>query len=1175
MEFDHDMETAYPLRGMHEAVPCTSCHQNLAFADTPKQCAVCHADFHQRKMGGDCERCHTVSGWKTNVSQVQSHFNRFPLLGAHALTNCESCHPGGATAVFQGLSTDCVSCHASEFAGTRNPNHQAAGFSVQCAECHGFDRFAGARFDHAAATGFLLSGQHATLECASCHLNQQFAGTSANCSTCHSDDYRRAKNPDHVAAAFPQDCAMCHQSNSWAGARFDHNALTRFALTGAHTQATCQQCHGSGTFAGTASSCDSCHMAAFEATKNPDHRRGNFSRSCENCHTTSQWQGAEFDHNLSRFALTGAHTSVNCQQCHVNNQFTGTSTECVDCHRADFDGTTNPPHAAAGFATSCTTCHTTAQWMGASFDHNTSTQFALTGSHTQVACQQCHVDNKFAGTATTCVGCHLGDYQAAAQPNHASAGFPQNCEGCHTTSQWRGASFDHNTATRFALTGAHTTVACQQCHVNNQFSGTAQNCAGCHLKDFQATTKPNHASAGFSQNCETCHTTAQWVGAQFDHSRTQFPLTGSHTQAECQQCHVNNQYAGTAKNCVSCHLGEFQKTTNPNHVAAGFPETCELCHNTAKWDGAAFNHNTTTQFPLTGAHTTVACQQCHVNNQFSGTAQNCAGCHLKDFQATTKPNHASAGFSQNCETCHTTAQWVGAQFDHSRTQFPLTGSHTQAECQQCHVNNQYAGTAKNCVSCHLGEFQKTTNPNHVAAGFPQTCELCHNTAKWDGAAFNHNTTTQFPLTGAHTTVACQQCHVNNQFSGTAQNCASCHLKDFQGTSNPNHAAAGFSQTCTLCHTTAQWKGATFNHNTATLFPLTGAHTTVSCQQCHVGSVFKGTAKDCASCHLSDFQKTTDPNHAAAGFPQTCEMCHNTAKWEGAVFNHSTSTQFPLTGAHTGAACQQCHLNGVFKGTAKDCASCHLPQYQQTTNPNHAAAGFPQDCALCHSTANWSGAAFNHSQTKFPLTGKHTNVTCAQCHKNNQYSGLGTACVNCHLNEYNGTQNPNHAAAAFPQDCQLCHSTTQWQGAVFNHATTRFPLTGAHATKATCAQCHVGGKYAGTPMDCYSCHRTEYETVTNPNHLAAGFPRTCESCHGNTTWSGATFNHRFPIYSGAHREKWTTCNECHTNSANYTVFTCTNCHEHSKTKMDDKHKGENGYVYNSLNCYACHPNGRAD
>ena len=61
---------------------------------------------------------------------------------------------------------------------------------------------------------------------------------------------------------------------------------------------------------------------------------------------------------------------------------------------------------------------------------------------------------------------------------------------------------------------------------------------------------------------------------------------------------------------------DFTGTTNPESRAAGFPTDCTLCHTTTNWTASTFNHNTTS-FPLTGAHTTVACASCHVNNNYT------------------------------------------------------------------------------------------------------------------------------------------------------------------------------------------------------------------------------------------------------------------------------------------------------------------------------------------------------------------------------------------------------------------------------------------------------------------------------------------------------------------------------------------------------------------------------
>ena len=1137
LEFDHNRETKFALRGMHNNVKCTLCHVSKVFAEAGKRCADCHADLHRRQFGAQCENCHTVRGWKVATRSVQDHQGRFPLLGAHAAAICDSCHRGAATAVYTGLSTQCAACHLPQYQQAVTVNHQEANFPITCETCHSVDNWQVARFDHDRFTKFPLTGAHRGQSCVSCHVGGRFQATQADCLSCHATDFARTTNPNHIAAGFPKECATCHTSATWPGAKFDHGALTKFALAGAHAKTTCAACHVGGRFAGTPQTCVGCHTADFEHTTNPDHRKSNFSTECQTCHTTEAWQGAKFDHLLARFALTGKHTSVACSSCHVNSQFTGIPSTCVDCHRNVFEKTVSPPHVADGFPTDCSLCHTTVQWTGATFDHSRN-RFPLTGKHATTTCAQCHSSGQYSGLNTACATCHLPDFQKTTNPNHAASGFPETCESCHTsTTQWTGAVFNHS-ATKFPLTGKHTTATCATCHVNSKFAGFGTACATCHLAEFQKTTNPNHAAAGFSTTCETCHTTTQWPGAVFNHSTTRFPLTGKHTTATCATCHVNSKFAGLGTACATCHLPEFQKTTNPNHAVSGFPVTCESCHTTTQWTGAVFNHSTT-RFPLTGKHTTATCTACHVNGKFAGLGTACSTCHLPEFQKTTNPNHTSAGFTTTCETCHTTTQWTGAVFNHSATKFPLTGKHTTATCTACHVNGKFAGLGTACATCHLPDFQKATNPNHAAGGFPATCETCHTTTQWTGAVFNHNSF-RFQLTGKHATVTCQQCHSSGQYATLPTTCVTCHLPKYQATTNPNHAAAGFPTTCETCHTTTQWPGAVFNHST-TRFPLTGKHTTATCTTCHVNGKFAGLGTACVTCHLPDFQKAANPNHASAGFPTTCETCHTTTQWSGAVFNHN-NFRFPLTGKHATVTCQQCHSSGQYATLPTTCVACHLPKYQATANPNHAAAGFPTTCETCHTTSQWPGAVFNHSTTKFPLTGKHATATCATCHVNSKFAGLGTACATCHLPDFQKTTNPNHVAGGFPTTCETCHTTTQWTGAVFNHNNFRFPLTGKHGS-VTCQQCHSSGQYATLPTTCVTCHLPKYQATTNPNHAAAGFPTTCETCHTTSQWPGARFDHnaatKYPL-TGKHVT--VACAQCHSGG----VFkglpsACVNCH----------------------------------
>jgi hypothetical protein len=818
----------------------------------------------------------------------------------------------------------------------------------------------------------------------------------------------------------------------------------------------------------------------------------------------------------------------------------------------------------------CQNCHASDSWKPIraepDFNHNQQTRFPLSGQHTSVACASCHVQPVFANTAQTCASCHADFHRRQ---------FGASCENCHTVKGWRVQieAVQHH-ANRFPLVGAHSVAACESCHrgaASGVFTGLGTACVSCHSQDYQSARSIDHRSAGFATTCETCHNLNQWRGARFDHNTaTRFTLRGAHTAVQCSSCHVGGSFKGTASDCFSCHAADFNRTTNPDHRNAGFPTSCQSCHTDLEWRNALFDHSIA-RFPLTGAHTAASCQQCHAGGQFTGTPQTCVACHSREYEATAAPDHAAASFSRECAGCHTTSSWHGAQFDHNRSRFPLTGKHTAATCASCHEGNRFSGTPAICASCHSRDYEATRNPDHVAAAIPRTCESCHTTATWLGAKFDHNAGTRFPLTGAHVNVLCTTCHVNGRFAGTPQTCIGCHAAAFNRTTNPNHAAAGFPQDCTTCHTTTTWTGARFDHNARTRFALTGSHVALLCVQCHAGNRFAGTPQDCASCHNPLYERTTNPNHVAAAFPRDCALCHATSGWRPATFDHSR-TRFPLTGAHTSATCLSCHVSGRYAGLATSCVSCHINRYNSTTSPNHAAAGFPQDCALCHGTSAWRPASFDHSRTRFPLTGAHTSATCASCHSSSQYAGLSTTCVSCHLNRYNSTTAPNHVAAGFPQDCQLCHTTSQWRGAVFDHNRTRFALTGGHTT-VQCANCHIGNRYAGTPTDCFSCHSREFNTVTNPNHVAAGFPKTCATCHTTTTWTGARFTHRFPIYSGSHSGKWTTCNDCHTNTSNYTVFSCLNCHAHERTKMNEKHREERGYVYESLSCYGCHPTGK--
>jgi NMD protein affecting ribosome stability and mRNA decay len=523
------------------------------------------------------------------------------------------------------------------------------------------------------------------------------------------------------------------------------------------------------------------------------------------------------------------------------------------------------PHG--NLAIPCQNCHTSLGWKPIravpEFDHD-KTKYPLRGLHEGVSCTQCHAKPVFSNTGTRCADCHADIHRRQ---------MGADCQNCHTVKGWniiRQTVKEHDN--RFPLVGGHAGLNCADCHKSEavgQFQGLSIQCYSCHQNTFQQTNAPNHVTTGFSTECEQCHTINTWLGAKFDHAGppANFALTGMHATLDCTACHLGGKYKGTPATCVGCHLADFQKASNPNHVALAIPQTCQECHNTGAWQPANFDHNTV-GFPLTNGHANLRCDQCHANGNFNLTSTACVLCHLKDYQSTTNPNHVTAAFPQQCEVCHNTTSWMTATFNHASTGWPLTGAHTSLQCSQCHTgSNAYGLRNTACVACHLTDFNNTNNPNHISVGFPQQCDVCHNTTSWTQAVFNHNNTS-FPLTGAHTSVACTSCHVHNNYTTLSTDCNSCHSKDYSGTTNPNHVSAGFPTTCATCHTTSSWLGATFNH---TWFNTGHGGANGVCSVCHTNpndySIFQ-----CTNCHSKG---QTDPKHqGVGGYVYNSVNCYN-------------------------------------------------------------------------------------------------------------------------------------------------------------------------------------------------------------------------------------------------------------------------------------------------------------
>ncbi len=541
---------------------------------------------------------------------------------------------------------------------------------------------------------------------------------------------------------------------------------------------------------------------------------------------------------------------------------------------------------------------------------------------------------------------------------------------------------------------------------------------------------------------------------------------------------------------------------------------------------------------------------------------------------TADDDNPHGDITYDCELCHSSADWKfrGSliEFKHEETGYPLIGAHRSAQCRSCHESLVFSNIGIACIDCH----------DDVHAGeLGMDCQNCHSPVSWENrfAVWEDHNVSRFPLLGIHAALDCESCHrgpAEKQFTNLPVTCQGCHQEDYYSTQNPDHRLAGIGADCETCHSAASvvWQQAQYIHPAP--FALRGAHLRVDCIECHT-SVYTGTPDQCEDCHREEYDSAVNPDHLTFGFPTVCANCHNESRWEDAVFDHVAESGFELTGAHARILCIDCHVNNQLSGLPRDCYGCHENDYTGTPDPNHVTNNFSRDCLVCHSQEMWSPSTFDHNMTSFPLTGAHASTDCIGCHESG-YSGTPAECFACHEQDFAGVTDPDHVTNNFDHDCTICHNTTAWSPADFDHNNTAFPLTGAHLTTA-CAECHQNG-YSGTPVECFACHEAEFNRTNDPDHQAALFPITCENCHNTAAWDQTTWDHDsqyFPIYSGSHRDRWNSCDECHITPSSYQLFECINCHEHNKTDMDAKHREEGDYRYVSTACYDCHPTGRAE
>lgn len=557
--------------------------------------------------------------------------------------------------------------------------------------------------------GKLIEG-HAKWEddCKQCHIRFDRNAQDRLCMSCHEKVGQdvRGKTGFHGRQTFqerPQACRDCHTDHKGRTARiveldkqrFDH-AMTDFALRGKHQKAECDKCHEPPRkYREAALECNACH-------RKDDVHKGSLGPKCADCHTENNWKEARFDHDKTRFALTGKHVDTQCADCHKDKNYKETPRACVACHKRIDD---QKGHKGQ-FGDKCESCHGTRQWKTSTFNHDTDTRYVLRGKHRTAECTDCHTGHLYKVKLTAaCFACHQAD-----DKHKGSLG--KECGSCHNERDWKEkAKFDH-AKTSFPLLGKHIDAQCKACHKSTMFKEAPKDCYACHKKD-------DKHEATLGEKCGDCHTEKNWTSTQgrFDHERTKFQLRNAHAlpAVKCNACHKDvRSFRKTPLDCYSCHKKDDK------HEGQEGPK-CEQCHTDKSWKVANFNH-ARSRFPLTGKHLVTLCKDCHTTPRYKDAKSDCYSCHRKD-------DKHKLSLGARCESCHSTRDWVSWTFDHNqRSTYKLDGAHIRLPCESCHTHEaprgkDIASLGSQCMSCHRADDAHDGN-------FGMRCEQCHVSQSW-------------------------------------------------------------------------------------------------------------------------------------------------------------------------------------------------------------------------------------------------------------------------------------------------------------------------------------------------------------------------------------------------------------------------------------------------------------
>lgn len=348
----------------------------------------------------------------------------------------------------------------------------------------------------------------------------------------------------------------------------------------------------------------------------------------------------------------------------------------------------------------------------------------------------------------------------------------------------------------------------------------------------------------------------------------------SHAEIEtqCKFCHQPFK-ASQAESCLQCHediASQIDQQSGLHGVLSGV-DSCRTCHTDHKGRDfdmlqdalQKFDHNQT-EFPLTGKHVALGCQDCHTINEFQ-IISTCSSCHAE-------PEQHAGMFSSDCVECHSTlawspAVWEGNPFDHDLAGFSLILHEFDYQglpmtCLSCHQQEFFEVDVVTCKNCHEQHDFEFMQKHSEEFGFD--CTACH-----DGVDrmhnFDHNNI--FVLDGAHIEVDCVACHVNQVFDGLPKECSDCHVE-------PEIHAGSFGLNCAACHSTDAWQPASLKEHT---FPLDhGDEGEIACETCHINTYTQYTCERCHDSNDPEFLEEHDDEDITQNNLMDCVECH----WDG-------------------------------------------------------------------------------------------------------------------------------------------------------------------------------------------------------------------------------------------------------------------------------------------------------